>query len=150
MGDMLTYRLCAPSHRNSMWALTLLRLSLTLTDPVLPTIYHGPLAPSCTQTFRATRTDAFLWQLPFPYEPASADTGYSTEADVVPSLDDTINAGGVEGDTWRGRYLYMGGMPDLHSSEVTALSVKAPLLATGLANGRIFLWRCDDAFNTMC
>lgn len=41
----------------------------------------------------------------------------------------------------RERYQYLGSMPDFHSSEVTAISVRLPLLTTGLANGRIFLWR---------
>lgn len=59
----------------------------------------------------------------------------------VPTLPNT-SLGGDANDGFEGRrYQYLGSMPDLHSSEVTAIGVREPLLATGLANGRIFLWR---------
>jgi len=71
------------------------------------------------QTRSPCRTEAFFWRLPLREE----------------------NQAGLPGPTEGGRYQYLGSMPDLHSTEVTAISVKEPLLATGLANGRIFLWR---------
>lgn len=40
-----------------------------------------------------------------------------------------------------GDLTYLGSMPDLQSSGITALSYRSPLLATGLGNGKIFLWR---------
>lgn len=56
---------------------------------------------------------------------------------IAPSDKGVVTRGPEVGE----RYQYLGSMPDLHSSEVTAISVREPLLATGLANGRIFLWR---------
>lgn len=38
-------------------------------------------------------------------------------------------------------------MPDLQSSEITAHSVREPLLTTGLATGKIFLWRYESRGN---
>lgn len=81
----------------------------------------------------AYRTEAFLWRLPLPQETATL-----TRKIPAPYHE-------AAGATWRAegaeQYQYLGSMPDLHSSEVTAISVREPLLATGLANGRIFLWR---------
>lgn len=89
-----------------------------------------------------SRTDAFLWRLPstpgiFPMEATPTDQAlnHKTFADVIGSSRE-------DEDDGVGRYKYLGDLPDLQSSEVTVLSVRAPLLATGLANGRIFLWRC--------
>ncbi|CAM9258655.1 unnamed protein product [Ectocarpus sp. 4 AP-2014] len=87
-------------------------------------------------------TEAFLWRLP-PHQQTSVDVpmrGSVGEVEV-PTLPNTT-LGGDANDVFEGRrYQYLGSMPDLHSSEVTAIGVREPLLATGLANGRIFLWR---------
>ncbi|CAB1106295.1 unnamed protein product [Ectocarpus sp. CCAP 1310/34] len=86
-------------------------------------------------------TEAFLWRLPL-HQQTSVDVpmrGSVGEVEV-PTLPDTTR-GGDANDVFEGRrYQYLGSMPDLHSSEVTAIGVREPLLATGLANGRIFLW----------
>eukprot|EP00903_Cladosiphon_okamuranus_P010537 g9967.t1 len=79
-------------------------------------------------------TEAFLWRLPL-----RQGTQLFPGNGLAPS-DKAGIASGAEGT---GRYEYLGSIPDLHSSEVTAISVREPLLATGLANGRIFLWRIN-------
>lgn len=94
--------------------------------------------------FLFSRTDAYLWRLPSPLDTMLVDTTHGPgDAVGIPNLvnpmvDDDGGGGTTEGG---GRYQYVGGLPDLQSSEVTTLSVREPLLATGLADGRIFLWR---------
>ncbi|CBN73996.1 hypothetical protein Esi_0009_0188 [Ectocarpus siliculosus] len=89
-------------------------------------------------------TEAFLWRLP-PLHQTSGDVpmrGSVGEVEV-PTLPNTSLGGDANGGFEGRRYQYLGSMPDLHSSEVTAIGVREPLLATGLANGRIFLWRIN-------
>ncbi|CAM9177663.1 unnamed protein product, partial [Ectocarpus fasciculatus] len=89
-------------------------------------------------------TEAFLWRLPTPQQ---TSVGVSVRGSVgeveVPTLPNTALCGAANDGFEGRRYQYLGSMPDLHSSEVTAIGVREPLLATGLASGRIFLWRIN-------
>ena len=92
--------------------------------------------------FTLQRTDAYLWRLPTPQPTNKAENRGTVDAVEVPKLSNSMaDEDDGDGGMGAGRYKYVGGLPDLQSSEVTTLSVREPLLATGLANGRIFLWR---------
>lgn len=98
--------------------------------------------PSHMPTCFPDRTEAFLWRLPLPHENPTELCGNNLVEVDIPKLPDNATHGSTyAGRRVRERYQYLGSMPDFHSSEVTAISVRLPLLATGLANGRIFLWR---------
>lgn len=102
-------------------------------------------SPSRQRPPPSDRTEAFLWRLPLLDEapaPVKLPGKNSVEVEVpqFPVHATHYNSTNGEGGR-RERYQYLGSMPDFHSSEVTAISVKLPLLTTGLANGRIFLWR---------
>lgn len=94
------------------------------------------------------RTDAFVWCLA-PLDQRGTSNYSATSVQAIPHDDarsDEVRA--LRDDTGRlesgGSIVYMGSMPDLQSSEITAISYRSPLLATGLGTGKIYLWRCGD------
>lgn len=103
-----------------------------------------PAPPSLALAlFCFSRTDAYVWRLPSPLETKWLETEQGpVDAVEIPNLTNPVADDGEGGrTTGDGRYKYLGGLPDLQSSAVTTLSVREPLLATGLADGRVFLWR---------
>lgn len=104
---------------NSSWRLIL----IFLLSPSLPFFFH--YRPACS-------TDVFLWQILSPQEKSPGTSKL---------FDDVDDVSGTSQDGSNGCYKYLGSIFDLQSCEITALSVRSPLLATGLANGKIVLWR---------
>lgn len=103
-------------------------------------------------------TDAFVWSLPLLPRPRECD--YVAEnsnmpigvpcADIAtkrrtkrasPGREELKKCSKAELATVE-RYAFLGSMTDLHSSVISAISFRLPLLVTGLGNGQIFLWRC--------
>lgn len=97
-----------------------------------------------------------MWRLPSPLEiePQAGFRSGVSEATVIPTPASTAvldgEGGGAAGGDGEKRYAYLGSMPDLQSSELTALAFRAPLLAAGLGNGRITLWRWEKVRSGVC